>query len=122
MQGKNTVLVVLPTPEEMFYKVVTYVGMLREAGFGFKYPQDPAFTRRLCSNQETIEQLSECDAVITGSKWFTKNILATLLRLRVIAPPDIDYDRVDVPAATGEDLNWSINLLDAKEGKWKENS
>ena len=100
--------VVLITPEEMLHKPSRYVDALRDAGFEIAYPEDPTFTRGLCSEEETIEPLSRCDAVIAGGEWFSRAILAKLPRLRVIARSGVGYDRVDVSAATERNVVVSI--------------
>lgn len=92
--------VVLITPEAMLHKAARYVDLLQSAGFEVRYPDDPTFTRGLHSEQETIAQLSVCDAVLAGGEVFTRRVLFELPRLRVIARSGVGYDRVDIPAAT----------------------
>ena len=90
----------LITPENLLREDGPYVTMLEEAGFEVAFPNEPTFTRGLCGEQETIEQLSICDAVIAGGEYLTRNVLDALPRLRVIARSGVGYDRVDVAAAT----------------------
>ena len=92
--------VVLITPEEMLHKETSYVEILREAGFEIEYPADPTFARGLCSEEETIRQLSVCDAIIAGGEFFTETVLSALPKLRIIARSGVGYDRVDLAAAT----------------------
>jgi phosphoglycerate dehydrogenase-like enzyme len=92
--------VVLITPEEMLHKQTSFVELLREAGFEIEYPDDPGFARGLCSEDETVRQLSVCEAIIAGGEHFTEKVLAALPRLRVIARAGVGYDRVDLAAAT----------------------
>ena len=100
--------VVLITPEVMLHKDTSYVAMLNEAGFDVAYPNNPTFTRGLCSVEETIGELSVCDGVIAGGKVFSRNVLAALPRLRVIARSGVGYDKVDVAAATEHNVVLTI--------------
>jgi D-3-phosphoglycerate dehydrogenase len=100
--------VVLITPEVMLHKDAPYVEMLNEAGFGVAYPKNPIFTRGLCSVAETIDELSRCDGVIAGGEVFSRNALAALPRLRVIARSGVGYDKVDVAAATEHNVVLTI--------------
>jgi len=77
-----------------------YVTNIREAGMEVIYPDDPTFTRGHKTEEETIEQLSKCQAILAGGEHFTENVLAALPQLRVIARCGVGYDRVDVEAAT----------------------
>lgn len=92
--------VVLITPEAMREKPAPYVTMLREAGFEVRYPKNPVFTRGHCSVAETIDELSVADAVVAGGEVFSKDAMAALPKLRVIARSGVGYDKVDVSAAT----------------------
>ncbi len=92
--------VVLITPEEMLHNQAPYVELLCQAGFDVVYPEDPKFTRGLCSEEETIRQLSVCDAVLAGGEHFTKQVVSALPRLRVIARAGVGYDRIDFAAVT----------------------
>ncbi len=92
--------VVLITPEEMLHKQTSFVELLSEAGFEIEFPEDPTFARGLCSEDETIRQLSVCDAVIAGGEHFTAKVFSALPRLRVVARAGVGYDRVDLAAAT----------------------
>jgi len=99
---------VLITPETMLHKSAPYVDMLQTAGFEVVYPKSSTFTRGLCSEQETIDQLAVCEAVIAGGEFFTRNVLAALPKLRVIARAGVGYDRVDVAAATEHNVALTI--------------
>lgn len=92
--------VVLITPEVMLNKSGPWVDMLQQAGFDVAYPKNPIFTRGSCSEQETIDELSVCHAVIAGGEVFSANVLAALPNLRVIARSGVGYDKVDVAAAS----------------------
>lgn len=90
----------LITPENLLHEDGPYVTMLQEAGFDVAFPKERTFTRGLCSEEETIEQLSSCDALIAGGERLTPSVLAALPKLRVVARSGVGYDRVDIPAAT----------------------
>jgi phosphoglycerate dehydrogenase-like enzyme len=62
----------------------------------------------LCSEAETIEELSLADATIASGEMYSPDVLAALPRLRVIARCGVGYDRVDVPAATARDVVLTI--------------
>ena len=100
--------VALITPEMMLHKSARYVDILTDGGFEIAYPKDPIFTRGSCSEQETIDELSVCDAVIAGGEVFSKGVLAALPKLRVIARSGVGYDKVDVAAATSHNIVLTI--------------
>lgn len=100
--------VVLITPEAMLHKPAPYVDALKAAGFEVVYPRDSTFTRGLVSEDETIAQLSVCDAVLAGGERFTKKVLENLPRLRVIARAGVGYDRVDMATATARGIPVTI--------------
>ncbi len=100
--------VVLITPELMLNKSAPYVDMLQAAGFTIAYPQNPIFTRGLCSEEETIDELRVCHAVIAGGEVFSRNVLAALPNLRVISRSGVGYDKVDVAAATDHNVVLTI--------------
>ncbi|MCH2201656.1 MAG: phosphoglycerate dehydrogenase [Fuerstiella sp.] len=100
--------VVLIAPEHMLGIDAKYVHVLKEAGFDVIYPDDPTFTRGEKSEEETIEQLSKCSAVIAGGAQYTRNVIAALPDLRVIARSGVGYDKVDVPAATAHNVALTI--------------
>ncbi len=100
--------VALITPPSLFQKPGMHVDMLREAGFSIEYPTNPDVIWGRTSERETIEQLSNCDAVIATGEHFTAAVLAALPRLRVIARCGVGYDRVDVAAATARGIPVTI--------------
>jgi phosphoglycerate dehydrogenase-like enzyme len=78
--------------------------ILKQAGFQIAYPKNPEFSRGLCDERESISELSDADAVVAGSEYFTASLLDQLPRLRVIARNGVGYDRVDVAAATARNI------------------
>ncbi len=100
--------VVLITPEVMLNKPAPYVDMLKGAGFSIAYPKNPTFTRGHCSVEETIDELSVCDALIAGGEFISKQVLQSLPKLRVIARFGVGYDRIDVTAVTNHNVVLTI--------------
>ena len=71
--------VVLIAPEAFLHQEdAPYVKNIRAAGMDIIYPDDPTFTRGHKSEEETIEQLSKCQAIIAGGEFFTENVFAAL--------------------------------------------
>lgn len=99
---------VLISPQLMRHKPGRNVDMLRGAGFEIIYPQDPQLERALGTEEETIEELREVDAVIAGGEAYTARVIGSLPRLRVIARSGVGYDRVDVAAATARGIPVTI--------------
>lgn len=91
---------VLITPEPFIHQEGPHTSILNDAGFEIVYPRDPEFTRGLCSESETIEQLSVADALLAGGEFVTANVLEQLQNLRVIARTGVGYDRIDIETAT----------------------
>lgn len=90
----------LITPEAMLHKPAPYVDILRAGGFEIRYPSNPLLARGLLSQEETIRELSEVEAVIAGGELFSPAVIGSLPKMRVIARAGVGYDRVDVPSAT----------------------
>lgn len=88
------------SPEAMQHKPAPYVDMLRKAGFEIRYSRHPQFSRGLCDERETIEELRGASAALAGAEMYSPGVIAALPELRVIARVGVGYDRVDVPAAT----------------------
>ena len=91
---------VMICPEAQLHKQAPYVEVLQEGGFDITYPEDPTFTRGHFSENETIEVLKSCEAVVAGGEVFSELVLQSLPKLRVIARSGVGYDKVNVPAAT----------------------
>jgi phosphoglycerate dehydrogenase-like enzyme len=99
---------VLITPEAMRHVEGPYVQILREAGFDVRYPRNPQFARGISNENETIDELREVDATIASGERYTRTVLESLPRLRVIARCGVGYDRVDVDAATDHGISVTI--------------
>ena len=108
--------VALITPESVLHIRGPWVEILERAGFTIAYPEEPTFTRGLCSAAETIRVLKPASAVIAGGEYFTPEILAGLPNLRVIARAGVGYDRVDVPESTKRKIAVTITPTANHEG------
>ncbi len=95
---------VLITPEAILHVEGRHTGILKEAGFQIAFPKNSEFTRGLCDEEESVDELSVADALIAGGEHVTANMLDRLPRLRVIARSGVGYDRIDVPAATARNV------------------
>lgn len=100
--------IVLITPESFIDVPGPYIKSLTEAGFDIRYPKDRTFARGLCSEQETIDELSGIVAVIAGGEVIGKNVFAALPELRVVARSGVGFDRVDISAATAHNVPVTI--------------
>jgi phosphoglycerate dehydrogenase-like enzyme len=86
-----------------------YARVLLDAGFEVRYPKNPVFTLGAGGEQETIQELQGISAVLAGGgESYSAKALAALPILRVIARSGVGYDRVDVPAATKNDILLTI--------------
>lgn len=92
--------VVLITPEAMREQPHPYVPALLEAGFEIRYPKNPQFARGLGDAEEMVAELQGVHASIASGERYSREVLARLPQLRVIARAGVGYDRVDVSAAT----------------------
>jgi phosphoglycerate dehydrogenase-like enzyme len=99
---------VLITPEAIVGAEGPHTELLRTAGFEIAFPKNPQFSRGLCDQSESIEELSIADAVVAGSEVINAAVIEQLPRLRVIARNGVGYDRVDVPAATANNIAVTI--------------
>jgi phosphoglycerate dehydrogenase-like enzyme len=91
---------VLITIEAMLNKSTPGEAVLREAGFDIAFAKTTDLNRGVCSQAETIEQLFDFDSVIVGGEDFSRPVITSLPRLRVMARCGVGYDRVDIAAAT----------------------
>jgi len=91
---------VLFSPETLRDEPARFVDLLRDEKVDVIYPQNPQLEQALGTEEETIEELKDVDAVIAGGEMYTERVIAALPRLRVIARYGVGYDHVDVAAAT----------------------
>jgi D-3-phosphoglycerate dehydrogenase len=89
-------LKVLIGPSPLAQKTGPFLDLLRSAGFEPVYPRRQA----QMTEAELIEQLPAVDASLAGSEPYTRRVIESAPRLRVIARVGVGYDTVDVDAAT----------------------
>ena len=78
--------------------------LFRENGFEVRTVVDFPFSRGLTSDEHVIEVLEGASAVIAGGTRYTANVLKNLPDLRVIARAGVGFDKVDIAAATANDV------------------
>ena len=91
------------TPEAVNKVPGPYVDILEEAGFEVRFPKDPKFSYGP-GPEETVEVLQEVDALVASGAFLTAEVLSQLPRLRVIARAGVGMDRVDLDAATANNM------------------
>ena len=95
-------------PEALIPKTdAPFVRMFQDAGFEIAYPEDPSFTRGR-DEDETIRALQGVSAIIAGGEIMTPRVIESLPELRVIARAGVGFDRVDIPAATKNNVAVTI--------------
>jgi D-3-phosphoglycerate dehydrogenase len=81
-----------------------YLKLLKENGFEVNLVNDDQFSRGLRSDDEVAEILQGASATIAWGTQYTSKILSNLPDLRVIARRGVGFDRVDVAAATANNI------------------
>ena len=82
--------------------------MLKRAGFEINLIENDRFPRGHASDEEEIELLQGASAVIAAGERYTREVIESLPDLRSIARLGVGFDRVDVPAATANDVVLTI--------------
>ena len=80
------------------------LSLFRENGFEVRMVEDFRFARGLTSDEHVIEVLGGASAVIAQGTRYTANVLKNLPDLRVVARSGVGYDKVDVAAASANDI------------------
>ena len=83
---------------------VTFIHMLKSHGFEVKLVGDSRFSHGHASDVEEIELLRGVSAVVAAGERYPAGVIESLPDLRVIARFGVGYDKVDVAAATGNDV------------------
>ena len=78
--------------------------MLEEAGFELRVVEDDRFSRGLTGDAHVVEVLSGASAVIAHGEVYSAAVLEGLPDLRVVARSGVGFDRVDIAAATSNDV------------------
>ena len=79
-------------------------GILEENGFEIDVPEDPRFRFGLTSDRELVDLLRGASAVVAGATPYTSEVLQELPDLRVIARTGVGFDRIDIDAATANNI------------------
>jgi D-3-phosphoglycerate dehydrogenase len=87
---------VLISPMTLAGLDITFVDVLKEAGFELVYP---GLGRQL-NEEELMHSLRGIDASLAGSEPYTRRVFAAHPQLKVVARVGVGYDAVDVEAAT----------------------
>jgi D-3-phosphoglycerate dehydrogenase len=95
------------TPEAVYQVTGPYVDILEDAGFEVRYPKDSTFSRGV-GPDETVEELKDVDAIVAGGDYLTADVLSRLPKMRVIARAGVGTDRVDIAAATANNILLTI--------------
>jgi phosphoglycerate dehydrogenase-like enzyme len=91
---------VLITTEALRHTAGPHLDVLRRAGLEAHYPAKNV----LATEDDTLEALAGCVAVIAGGEPYTDRVLAGLPQLRVISRNGVGYDKVDTAAATSRGI------------------
>ncbi len=91
---------VLLTPTNLIDLDGPHLTTLRDAGFEVVHTG----IARLLTEDEILENLSGCCAVLASSEPYTPRVMDAHPQLRVIARHGVGYDAVDVPAATERNI------------------
>ena len=75
-------------------------GLLEQNGFQVQVVQDKRFAFGQTSDQELTDLLQGASAVVAGATPYTAEVLRTLPNLRVIARTGVGFDKIDIVAAT----------------------
>jgi len=79
------------------YEMLRLQQLIRDQGF------DPVFYDHLSTDEEVIEKLKDCDAVIAGGDGYNRHVLTELAKagtLKIIARFGVGFDKVDLEAAS----------------------
>jgi phosphoglycerate dehydrogenase-like enzyme len=87
---------VLITPSILAGVEAPHLHILRENHFEFAYPARPV----QLTEEDLLRELKGIDAVIAGSEPYTRRVLDTYPKLRVIARAGVGFDSVDLETAT----------------------
>lgn len=85
-----------------------FIGMLKREGFEIKLINDDRFSHGHASDEKEVELLQGVSAVIAGGERYPRKVIESLPELRSIARLGVGFDRVDVQAATANDVVLTI--------------
>jgi D-3-phosphoglycerate dehydrogenase len=87
---------VLITTEALRELPGKHVDLLGAAGYQVGYPAKSV----LLTEDDTLEAMQGCVAVLAGGEPYSERVLAGLPELRIVSRNGVGYDKIDVPAAT----------------------
>ncbi len=96
------IVVLNGNPEEQ--QAEPYTGLLVGAGFDLRWVDDDRLAEGSTTDEEVIELLQGASAIIARATQFPSRVLEGLPDLRVVARAGVGFDRVDVAAATANDV------------------
>ena len=85
-------------------KTEPHVRLLQKNGFDVRLVNDDRFALGLTSDEEVIDFLQGASATIASGTRYTAKVLENLPDLRVIARAGVGFDRVDIAAATANNV------------------
>ena len=86
----------------------TCVLLLRDRGFDVRLIEADEFGLGLMGDEKVVEVLQGVSAVIASAERYTAKVLENLPDLRVVARSGVGFDRVDLGAATANDVAITI--------------
>lgn len=95
---------VLIGPSPLAQKTGPFLDLLTSAGFEPVYPLRPV----QMTEADLLEQLPAVDASLAGSEPYTRRVIESSPRLRIIARVGVGYDTVDIAAANERGLPVTI--------------
>ena len=97
-----TVAISLSSPTDV--ENAMYVKMLRDQGFNINVIDNERFVRGNATEMEEIKLLDGACAVIAAGERYPKAVIEALPELRVVARLGVGFDRVDISAATSNNV------------------
>ena len=85
-------------------KSATCVRLLQEQGFDLRMIGDDEFGLGLTGDEKVVEVLRGASAVIAAGERYNATVLGSLPALRVVARSGVGFDRVDLAAATDNNV------------------
>ena len=96
------IIVLNGNPQEQ--QAEPYTSLLESAGFELRWVDSDRFSEGGTTDDEVIELLQGASAVIARATQFPAAVLDAMPNLRVVARAGVGFDKVDVAAATANDV------------------
>ena len=78
--------------------------VLKQHGFEVQVAEDPRFRFGKTSDEELVDLLSGASAVVAGATPYRSDVMNKLPDLRVIARTGVGFDKIDIDAATQNNI------------------